>query len=546
VTALAVLLLSAAGGLIACDSGGGDQANSMTIGSIQPNSLDPAMGNGIFAAAPLSQVYLPLLTYRRVEGLRGTDVIPGLAEAQPNVSSDGRTYTLRLREGLVYSDGREVKASDFEYAIRRLLFLKSGNASFYKHIVGAADYQSRDDADADIAGIETDDRSRRITIRLDQPYAPFNYVLTLPSSTPVPSDTPFRDRTVHPPPSTGQFTITKSEPNREYVLERNPRFASNGIEDVPPAKVARITTKIIKDKVKQAEDVLSGDLDYMLDAPPPELLGTVRKEEADRYEEHPTANTNWFFMNGDLPPFNDARVREAVNYAVDKPGLRRLLGGLIDLGCSFLPPDMAGYDEQLDRADCPFGDPSRPPDVPRARRLIHEAGAGGAKVTVWGYNEWPSKQATEAYTGVLNQIGLSARPKLVALAVWRTTIGDEKTKAQTGYFGWTQTFPHPLTFFDFVDGDAIQATNNKNTSRVDDPHINAELDRLAGKPMTAAVSRDWADLNRYLVEKGYIVPFGHRIRGTFVSDRIDLEHCPIFHEIYLEDWSTFCLKEGEG
>ena len=42
-----------------------------------------------------------------------------------------------------------------------------------------------------------------------------------------------------------------------------------------------------------------------------------------------------------------------------------------------------------------------------------------------------------------------------------------------------------------------------------------------------------------------LVPYGHRIRGTFVSDRIDVEHCTVFHPIYLEDWSHFCLKEGE-
>ena len=57
---------------------------------------------------------------------------------------------------------------------------------------------------------------------------------------------------------------------------------------------------------------------------------------------------------------------------------------------------------------------------------------------------------------------------------------------------------------------------------------------------------DWAELNRYLVGKGYLVPFGHRRRGTFVSDRIDFENCTVFHQIYLEYFPGFCLKEGEG
>ena len=135
-----------------------------------------------------------MLTYKRVEGRAGTTLIPGLAEQLPEVSSDGRSYTLRLREGLVYSDGRPVKASDVEHALRRVLNLGSPGAFLYERIVGATEYEKRGEPEADIAGIETDDRARRITIRLDQPFAAFDHVLALPFSAPVPADTPFRER----------------------------------------------------------------------------------------------------------------------------------------------------------------------------------------------------------------------------------------------------------------------------------------------------------------------------------------------------------------
>ena len=277
--------------------------------------------------AVLSQVYLPLLTYKRVEGPAGTTLMPGLAEELPEVSSDDRVYALRLREGLVYSDGSPVEASHFEHALRRVLGLGSPAAPLYERIVGAIEYAQRGEQEADIAGIETDDKTRRITIRLDRPYAAFEHVLAVPFATPVPADTPFRDMTKNPPPGTGPFRITESEPDRQFVLERNPRFASLAIGGVPEAKLDRITTKIIADKPTLAQDVLRGKLDYMSDSPPPDLLPTVRQEAADRYEEHLTANTNWFFLNGRLPPFDDARVREAVNYAVDRKrggaGLRR-------------------------------------------------------------------------------------------------------------------------------------------------------------------------------------------------------------------------------
>jgi hypothetical protein len=74
--------------------------------------------------------------------------------------------------------------------------------------------------------------------------------------------------------------------------------------------------------------------------------------------------------------------------------------------------------------------------------------------------------------------------------------------------------------------------------------IDATVRRLEGEPHIGPVTGDWQRLNRYLVEQAYLVPYGHRIRGTFVSDRIDFEKCTVFHPIYLEDWSRFCLKEG--
>ena len=545
-----LLVAAAATWLVACsgdDDGGGHRDRSIAIGYYtQPDSLDPAMGFTLVSGAPLSQVYLPLLTYRRAEDQSGTQLIPGLAEDLPELSADRLTYSLRLKKGLRYSDGTPIRAGDFELAIKRLLNMGSGAAPFYENIAGARAYERSHDQNADIAGIETDDRARTIRVRLERPYAAFDHLLALTVATPVPKNTPFENQTEHPPPSTGPFEITTSEPNRQFVLERNPRFESLHVEGVPPAKVDRITVKIIADKSKQAEDVLDGRLDYMYDSPPADLLPTIEKRASDRYEEHLlTGSTNWFFMNGRLAPFDDPLVRRAVNYAVDKPALARIYAGGLQEGCSFIPPGMPGYDKRLDTSGCPFGDPRKPPDLKRARALIREAGAEGAKVTVWGFDQTPQADISQAYAETLNKIGLDASVKLVNFAIWRETIGNAKNRPQTGFDAFTQAFPHPLTFFELVQTGAIRPTSNKNTSNISDPVIDSTVRRLEREPDIASVTEDWRRLNRYLVERAYLVPYGHRIRGTFVSDRIDFEHCTFFHPIYLEDWSHFCLKEGE-
>jgi len=543
------LVATAASGLGACSSGDGteqQQERSIAIGFFnQPDALDPALGQTIPATSALSQVYTPLLAYRRVEGAHGTELIPGLAAELPQVSSDGRTYTLRLREGLVYSDGTPVRASDFEHALKRVLHLGSPGAPFYEHIAGAVDYEQTPDPDADLSGVETDDGSGRIVVRLDRPYAPFEHLLALTFAAPVPAKTPFDDTTTDPPPATGPFRITRSDPNREFVLERNPKFESLDIDGIAPAKVDRITVRIIPDKVKQAEDVLSNKLDYMSDSPSPDMLPTVRKQAGDRYEQHLLVSTNWFFMNGRLPPFDDLRVRQAVNYGIDKSALARVYAGQLQPGCSFLPRGITGYDEQLDKSGCPFGDPGKPPDVARARALIRAAGADGAKVTVWGYDQSPQAEVVQAYAGMLDKLGLETKVRLVDFAVWRQAIGNAKNKPQTGLDSWTQAFPHPLTYFELVTSDAIRPTSNKNTSNIDDPVIDKAVRRLEGRRDSREVADDWSQLNRYLVEGAYIAPFGHRIRATFVSDRIDFRNCTFFHQIYLEDWSHFCLKDGE-
>ena len=542
------LLLSATCvvGFLGCSDDPRTTGNAITIGYFdQPDSLDPALGFQIPSAAALNQVYLPLLTYRRVEGPEGTTLIPGLAEQLPEVTPDGRIYIVQLRSGLVYSDGTRVKASDFEHAIKRVLNLGSPGAPLYERIAGAKAYERGGNPDGDITGIEADDRLRQVAIRLERPYAAFADLLALPFAAPVPANTPFRNMTEKPPPGTGPFRIARSEPNREFVLERNSRFRSLGIEGVPAASLDRITVRVGLDKAKQAEDVLAGRLDYMSDSPPPDLLPRVRKEAGDRYEDHVLASTNWFFLNGRLPPFDDPDVRRAVNLAVDKPALERVYAGGLVSGCSFLPPDMAGYDEELDTTRCPFGDAEAPPDVASARELVRSAGADGAKVTVWTFGQPPQSDVAESYAEMLNGIGLDADVRTVDFTVWRQAIGNAKNRPQTGVEGWTQVFPHPLTFFALVDGSAIRPTNNRNTSNVDDPVINTALRRLEGERDLDSVRDEWRRLNRYLVGKAYLVPYGHRVRGTFVSERIDFENCTVFHQIYLEDWSRFCLKEGE-
>jgi peptide/nickel transport system substrate-binding protein len=175
--------------------------------------------------------------------------------------------------------------------------------------------------------------------------------------------------------------------------------------------------------------------------------------------------------------------------------------------------------------------------------MIGDAGAEGARVTVWGNTQDPNDHAAEAFADMLNKIGLDAKPEIVDAAVYYQTIGSAKTEAQTGVTEWFQDFPHPVNFFFLVDGKSIQPTNNQNPGNVDDREITSGIAVLRQEPrLTDQVADRWAELNKQLVEEAWIAPYGHAKRATFMSERMDFENCSLFHPVYNNDYSSFCLK----
>ena len=544
----ASILLSAlafagmAGGVTACGSDGGTGGDASKGGSItiaqtsQPDSLDPAVAYQANSWEALWLVYTGPVTYRRAEGSEGTELIPGLAEKMPEVSDGGRTYRFRFREGLRFSNGRPLKASDFEHTVKRVLRLNSGTG-FFTGVVGAEDYLKETREDADIDGIQTDDRQRTVEIRLAEPDATFTNVLAMTFSGVVPSGTPFEDQTRKPPPGIGPYRLGRSVPNREFVMTRDRDFQ---LPDIPQGNIDRITTRIVGSDSRQAQDVISGKLDYMQDPPPTDLLLQIRSRYKDRYEEHPSVSTYYFFMNSRVPPFNEEKVRRAVNYSLDGRSLTRLFGGRLQLSCNYLPSAVPGY-RKLD--PCPYGDRSDLPDLQRARRLVSQAGARGTEVLVWGSTDSNRRAIADYLADTLTKIGLKAKPRIVDGAVYDQTVGSARTRAQIGFANYFPDFPHPASMFVPVDGDSIQPTDSQNYGNVNDPVVNRGIDRLKREPeLTDEVRERWAALDRRLVERAYVAPYGAEKLTTFLSERMDFSNCSRFHPLYGNDYSSFCLK----
>lgn len=554
-TACVLMALVATGGLGACGKddkgdgrrgadgrGGADSNGEGTISASYtafPDFLDPALSYTSEGWQTLWTVYTPLLTYRHAEGADGSEVIPGLAEKLPEISDGGRTYKLRLRAGLRYSDGAPVRAADFEHTVKRVLNLESGGSRFFEKIAGAGDYVKGAKARADISGIVTNDRTRDITIRLAQPDGSFSNILALDFAGLVPGDTPFSNQTKSPPPGVGPFRLANVKINRGYDLVRNPRFDIDGL---PQAKLHQISVSVVKNRRRQTQSTIRNRTDYMNDPPAPDEIRGVRDRfEGKRYKEFSTNSTYFFFLNERVAPFDDQRVRQAVNFAVDKRALARLYGGLLAPSCNFLPPGMKGY-EKLD--PCPYGDPEKAPNVARAKALVASAGAAAKKpVIVYGLDEPEAQRVAQYLADVLNRIGLKARPRIVESSVYYTTIGNQQTKAQTGFANFFEDYPHPSNFLALVDGGSITPTNNTNFGNTNDPVIDRGLARLDRNPDLDAVADGYAALDRRLVTQAHLVPYGQRKLTVFMSDRMRFgDECNLVHPVYNSDFTSFCLK----
>jgi peptide/nickel transport system substrate-binding protein len=527
-----VFCLSACGG----SSGGGSGGGTLRVSYASfPDYLDPALSFDTESWTAMYDTYIPLLTYAHAEGEAGSKVIPGLAKSLPEISDGGRTYTLFLRKGLKYSDGTPVRASDFTNAVERMLKLNSGGSFFYMDIVGAE--QFAETKQGGIAGIETDDRSGEIVIHLLEPRGSFSNELGLMFVAPLPPDTPDEDLSAHPPPATGPYVITKSQPGRGWEYERNPQWARNNAKlmpQLPGGHVDKIDVTVVRNPSTQVNDVEQGRYDWMENPPPASRIAEVKgKYDGAQFRTEPQINTYYFWMNTQKAPFDDLRVRQAVNYAIDPAALERIYAGQIAPTQQVLPPGMPGYEKFA-----PY-----PHDLAKAKQMIREADPADRQITVWSDTESPNDEAAEYYEDVLGQIGFEPTLKIVNSDNYFTVVGNTSTPdLDTGWGNWFEDYPHPNDFFQpLLDGESIAPTNNTNWPQIDVPSLNRKIAELGTQQLGPEQESGYANLDRSYMEQAPWAPYGNVSVATFVASDIELDKV-IFNPTFGQDLTSFQFK----
>lgn len=400
--------------------------NVLIVGQIaEPKSLDPHAVTAVNDFRILMNIYEGLVRYKD-----GTlEVEPALAESW-TISEDGLTYTFELRDGVAFHDGSAFDAEAVKFNFDRML-----DETHPSHDTGPFPLSFFFSAVEGVAAVDAD----TVRFTLKEPYAPFLSNLAYPTGLIVsPSAVKQHGKDFGRNPSgTGAFKFTEWESNAKVVAVRN-----DGYWGGAPALEAVVFRPITDGNTRVAE-MLAGGIDLMVEVPP-DSVSTFAGDGA--YQVHEQAGPHvWFLiLNVKEGPFADKRVRQAINYAIDKKTLvENVLQGTAQVAAGPTPPAFSwAYNDSLQ----PY-----PYDPDKAMSLIKEAGFEGAELTFY---------VTEGGSGMLDPVPMGAAIQADLAKVgfdvkietyeWNTFLGKVNPglegKADMAEMAWMTNDPDTLPY----------------------------------------------------------------------------------------------------
>ena len=312
---------------------------------ILPNR-DPALGYDLWDIPPLATAYDGLVALRRSGGPQGFTLVPDLAITLPRPADGGKTYTFTLRQGIRYSNGAPVRASDFRRGIRRQLSF-GAYPGYYEGILGASACQQHPSQCDLTAGIITSDAAGTVTFHLGQADPDFLYKLALLLANPAPPGAPDHPIDRAPfLPGTGPYMISTYRPNVSLTLVRNPYFRQWSYAAQPAGYPDVIRIEYMADPGKQQSAVAAGTADLVEIVENGQPYDSLAVQYPTRLHPGPRLFTTFLFLNTRQPPFTSLKARQAVNYAIDRARIMQIYHdgpGKAAVTCQILPADFPGH-----------------------------------------------------------------------------------------------------------------------------------------------------------------------------------------------------------
>jgi ABC-type transport system substrate-binding protein/DNA-binding SARP family transcriptional activator len=499
------------------------------------SGIDPADVYEITTAWGNRLVYEGLVSLRYADGQDVQALVPSLATRLPLPSDGGRMYTFELRKGIRYSTGAEVMATDFVRGVRRTI-LHAGGA-LYRGIVGAK--ECTDDEHCDLAGVQADDATGRVSFHLTEPDPDFPYRLAL-FVFPTPAD--YREESPMPMPGVGPYRISAYQRGIEYTLSRNPYFRPWSVAAAPAGFPDVITWLKVPDLRAAAAAVDAGQADLAELTPlgnrsqTRELVDDLSIRQPTQIRRGGPTGTFFVFLNASVPPFDNVLARRAVNLAVDRSKIVDLVGGPLtaDPSCQVTPPGFPGYHPYCPYTVNPGDGAYHGPDLATARRLVAESGTVGASVTVTDLVGDLNPPFDDYIAQVLTDLGYHVTIDRLP----RTDAnGDHPAgRIQVGSGGWLPDYPRPSTYYD-------QLFRCSGTQQYVFDYCDPATDRAADAALAlqatdpGRANRAWAEVQHRVVD-GAPAVFGVTYRDLwYTSARIgNYQQAEIYGPLFSQIW----------
>jgi ABC-type transport system substrate-binding protein len=418
--------------------------------------VDPAVGYDTFSWSVERAVFNGLLNYVGATASAGTKIVPDLAAAMPTLSNGGKTYTFKLRHGVMFQApvSREVTADDVVYSLRRMLDANPAtgrqvspmvNGPFWSGVVGIAAYwtataKAHHPANVPLTGIKKID-TYTVEIDLTTPNVAFLNILTMPFTFIVPHEVADKPDFDHHAVGTGPFML-KEWKNKQYVdLVKNPNYYVKG---VPYLDGVHWETGVTEEVEYLRWE--KGTIDLPVDVIPSSDFAQITT--SPKYKQYvisaPNVDLYYLGMNTQMAPFKgNLPLRQAIAYAVNRKRLVKILNGRIIANYGFLPTLMPGYDPTF--REFAYDPAMAQQKLAAAEKLGYDPKT--MPLTLWTITSLDDEKIANSVQQDLAAIGITMKIKEVTADVL-FTAGGQPGKVAFQNIGWIQDFPDPSDFYD--------------------------------------------------------------------------------------------------
>ncbi|MGX6743290.1 ABC transporter substrate-binding protein [Streptomyces xantholiticus] len=460
-----------------------------------------------------------LLTYAAEPGRKGLGLVPDLAAAQPEVSPDGRTYTVELKPGLKFEDGTPITSRDVKYGIERVFAqdVVSGGPTYF---VASLDqnqnypgpYEDGAPGEPGLKSVTTPD-DRTLVFRLAKADSRFPYLLAMGATSPVPQQKDTGAGYGEKPVSSGPYRFESYKPGQSLVLVRNEQWdrATDPLRKALPDRI-ELTVSANPDVV--ASRLLGGtaDLDPQQAGLPQSAVSKVVKTpklKANADDPH-SGFIRFVSLVSKTAPLDNVHCRKAVLYAADTAALQLTRGGPTagSRHGNMLPPTIPGSDDYD-----PFGLTDGELQRELARKELRACGKPAGFTTRIAVRNTRDKdvQSATALQSALKAVGITVEIDQYDATRFVEDTSSPGTVKKKGYglimLGWGADYPTGSGFLrPLADGRLITASGNTNYSQVDDPGINDLFDRATAETDAAEAARIHRRINHAVTDGAYYLP----------------------------------------